>query len=417
MERARHTSSILAAVLAAISLPAWADNGTILPPPGTKTITQAEALADIAKVNQFYHTQTNFRSSDNTAAQQTGDVAAQAAGQQYDRATTDSLNAATDHRNGNEARAVAPAAQSSANSMNGPIARHEAQGQQYEQDASNAENYVCTATNKKGQCTAGYWNCNSTCQYYRGLAQHQFHIASIDQGQQSAMQGQANQLQALSKKDAQLHVQNNAKAQYHHGNGNRIDVQGGADAGAYQLRAAVAAQSWGKQTIDNETQRIIDTLHAPESPQPYTLPKIPAPSTAQLQASAQGAQQLADRATALANIAMGESRKAAEAYRQMQAYQNAEKQAQQQAATDAANAASAPTPSSRAAWASAAAAMRAQAAADARKAAAQKTIYEAQKKAAEQHALASESPAQQSAQIQDRAASQVGKSIIAPYLQ
>lgn len=393
----------------AVSVPALAYTNVM--PTGSGPVSAGEALSLIAQansadgpdleqrirsINQSYGTQKTFSSGAMTAGQAVGDSAAATAGQHYDTATGQSMAGAANHRQGDEATDVAPAAQSSADSMNGPIANHEAQGNAYEQDASNAENYVCTATNKQGQCTAGYWNCNSTCQEYRALAQQQFRLAGIDQQQQSAMQSQANGLSAQGVSQKAAHVKLDGEANQNKNTAYNGNVQGSAQTGALQQQGQAQIEQDAKTSTDQELARIRASMKVPGENLPYHLPNIPAQSantlTAQVKAQIDALQA---KATRLADTAMQESKAAGEAYRQYKAYLAAEQQAEQQAATDAANAASAPTPSSRAAWASAAAAMRAKAAQDAQDAAHQHAIYTQQKHLAETHTDQSKALAQQ----------------------
>jgi hypothetical protein len=396
-------------------------------------VTQADALADIAKVNAAdgqelqqiirsvntgYGTQQHFASSAMNAAQETGDAAAQAAGSQYDTAIQQSLAGAANHRQGDEANAVAPAARAAANSMDGPIANHEAQGNTDEQDAANAENYVCTATNKKGQCTAGYWNCNSVCQEYRSLAQQQYRLAGIDEGQQSAMAAQASQLQQQGAQQLQAHTVLDGKAETNEHGGYDTNVQGSEQSAMLEQEGQEQIVQQAKTGMDAELARMRAAMGLPSENLPYGLPSIPTQSARALIAPVRAeVDQLQAKATQLADTAMQESKAAAEAYRQYRGYLQSESQAKAQAAQDEAKAAAAPTPSSRAAWASAAAAMRAKASADAQKAMEQYAVYEKDRQAANRHTQMSESIAQQEAQVGNDAVEQNAKKQIQPYMQ
>lgn len=424
MQKYRGRISVLLAAMAAALLSTSVIAGD--------TVTYSQALADIQAVNaqdgaalqkqiqainQTYGTAQTFSSSAMNAGRQVGDAAAQAAGNQYDTATQDSMAGAAKHRQGNEAQDVAPAAHAAGNSLSGPIASHTAQGHTYEQDANNAENYVCTATNKKGQCTAGYWNCNGTCQEYRALAQQQFHLAAEDQGQQSALYGQSSQLHSQGSQQLQQHVTLDNAAQANENGAYNTNLQGSEQAGELEQQGQAQIVQQAKTDTDRELANIRKSLFVPNEDLPYTLPDIPAQSANTLTASVQSqVNRLQVQATQLADTAMSESQAAAEAYRQEQAYLQAEAQAKQQAQQDEANAASAPTPSSRAAWASAAAVMRAKAANDAAQAQQQKSVYEQQKQLAEQHTQQSEQLAMQETQIAKGAVESKASQQIVPYL-
>jgi hypothetical protein len=420
----RNKSGLLvAAMTTALVSHAWAST----------PVTQADALADIARVNAAdgqklrqiirnvnaeYGTQQRFTSGAITAAQATGDAAAQAAGIQYDTATQQSLDGAAKHRQGNESKAVAPAAQASANSMSGPIARHEEQGQQYEQDASNAENYVCTSTNKKGQCTGGYWNCNGTCQYYRGLARHQFHLASIDQSQQSDMAAQASRLQQQGSQQLRQHAILDGEAKSNESGAYSTNVDGAQQAGTLEQEGQAQIVQQARTGMDEELARMRASIGVSGEDVPYQLPSIPVQSARALTAPVRTeVDQLQAKATQLADTAMQESKAAAEAYRQYRGYLQAESQAKEQAAQDEANAAAAPTPSSRAAWAAAAAAMQSKARDDAQKAKEQHAIYQKDKQAAKKHTQMSEQIAQKEVQVANGATEQKARQQIQPYLQ
>ena len=412
----RNKSSLFVAAMTMALVPhAWAST----------PVTRADALADIAKVNAAdgqklrqvirnanteYGTQQRFTSGAINAAQATGDAAAQAAGSQYDTAIQQSLDGAAQHRQGNESKAVAPAAQASANSMSGPIARHEEQGQQYEQDASNAENYVCTSTNKKGQCTGGYWNCNGTCQYYRGLAQHQFQLASIDQSQQSDMAAQASQLQQQGSQQLRKHAILDGQAKSNETGAYSTNVDGSQQAGTLDQEGQAQIVQQARTDMDEELARMRSSVGISGEDVPYRLPSIPVQSARALTAPVRTeVDQLQAKATQLADTAMQESKAAAQAYRQYRGYLQAESQAKEQAAQDEANAAAAPTPSSRAAWAAARD--------DAQKAKEQHAIYQKEKQAAKQHTQMSEQIAQKEAQVASGAIEQKAQQQIQPYLQ
>lgn len=413
---------LVAAMTMALVSHAWASS----------PVTQADALADIAKVNAAdgqelrqiirsvnteYGTRQHFTSSAMNAAQATGDAAAQAAGNQYDAAMQQSLSGAADHRQGDEASAVAPAAQAAGNSESGPIANHNALGNAYEQDASNAENYVCTATNKKGQCTAGYWNCNSVCEAYRADAQQQFQLAATDRQQQSQMYAQSSALQAQGDQQQSKGKQLDGEASANENSAYNGNVNGSEQAGELEQQGQTLIVQNAKTSMDNELTNIRRSLKVANENVPYTLPDIPAQSAATLTAAVRSqVNALQAKATQLADTAMQESKAAGEAYRQWKAYLQAEKQAQQQARQDEAKAAAAPTASSRAAWASAAAAMNAKAQQDARDAAQQKSIYHQQKQLAKTHTEASEQLAAQEVQVAKGAVENAASQQIAPYL-
>jgi len=391
-------------------------NGMVVPP--GQTVTQAQAEQYIQNLNQYYQTPGNFqpsageRSNLNQANQD-----AQAAGQQYDQAVTNSQNGAIQHRQSDASATESAAAGQAAGSMTGPIAHHEALGNQYDQDAANAEVPVCGSTNKKGQCTSWYDVCESTCQYYQGLASQQFQLAAEDHGQQSAMQGQSQSLSSQARQQQTQHVADNAQANAQQQSGNAIDQQGGSLAASTQAQENAEAATWGKQQAQAEVSRIQARMQVPAENAPYTLPTIPTLSADTLIGPAK-AQVEADQAQANsdAQSAMRYSRQAALDYRQYQAYLQAEAQAKAQAQQDEAHAASAPTASSRAAWSAAAAQMMAKANADAKSAAAEKARYMANQQEAEKLTQTSESIAAQAVQMADQAVDQVAKSQIQPYL-
>lgn len=416
---------IVTLMLCATGLSAWAgtawsdtsDSSALAQIQAVNAQDGAALQQRIQQINQQYGTAQTFSSSAMNAGQQVGDAAAQAAGAQYGTAAQQSMAGAANHREGDESQAVAPAAQSAGTSLNGPIASHEAAGNAYEQDASNAENYVCSSTNSAGQCTAGYWNCDSACQSYRALAQRQFALASEDSGQQSAMDGQTSQLQAQGAQQQQQHTTLNNEAQTNATGAYNTNLAGSEAAGALEQQGQAQIVQQAQSGIDQEPANILASMGVPGENQPYTLPAIPTLSAGALTASAQSqVNQLQTQATQLADTAMSETQAAAEAYRQWQAYLQAEQQAQAQARQDEANAASAPTPESRAAWASAAAAMQSEAQSDAQKAAAQQAIYQQQRQLAQANTEQSESVASEEAQVADGAVENAASQQIAPYL-
>jgi hypothetical protein len=408
------------AVLLAVPILAAAsgDNGSngMVVPPG-QTVTQAQAEQYIQNLNRYYKTPGNFRSSSAQSKLNQADQDAQTAGHEYDEAVTNSQNGAIQHRRSDASVAESAAAGQAAISMTGPIAHHESLGNQYEADAANAEYAVCGSTNSKGQCTSWYDVCGSECEYYRGLANQQFQLAAEDRGQQSAMQGQSQSLNGQAQQQQKQHVTDNAQAKAQQQSGNAIDQQGGSLAASTQMQENTEAAAWGKQQAQAEASRIRARMQVPGEHAPYKLPTIPALSANTLIGPVK-TQVEADQAKANADAqsAMQYSRKAALDYRQYRAYLQAEAQAKAQARRDEANAASAPTASSRAAWSAAAARMMAKANADAQSAAAEKRRYLANKKEAEKLTQASESIAAQAAQLANHSVDRVAKSQIQTYL-
>jgi len=393
-------------------------NGVVVPPAG-QAVTQAQAEQYIQNLNRYYQTPHDFQpSSADQSNLNRADQDAQAAGQQYDQAVTNSRNAAIQHRQSDASTAESSAAGQAASSMAGPIANHEAMGNQYDQDAANAEVPVCGSTNKKGQCTSWYDVCESTCQYYQGLANQQFQLAAEDRGQQSAMQGQSQSLNGQARQQQARHVTDNAQANAQRQGGNAIDQQGGSLAASTQAQENAEATDWGKRQAQAEVRRIQARMRVPAEQTPYTLPTIPTLSANTLIGPVK-AEVEADQAKANtdARNAMRYSHQAALDYRQYQAYLRAEAQAKAQARQDEANAASAPTPSSRAAWSAAAARMMSKANADAQSAAAEKARYMANRREAEKLTQTADAIAAQAGQLATRSVEKAANSQIQPYLQ